>query len=143
MIVICPRCSAANRLDAGRAHDEPVCGKCGTALLDGKPIAIDDARFERFVTRNELPVVVDFWAAWCGPCRAMAPQFEQAASRLKGEAILAKVDSDASPQASSRFGIRSIPTLVLFRDGKEIKRQAGAVQAAQIVSWVQAASQPA
>ena len=137
MIVICPSCSAANRLDAARAHDEPVCGKCG------KPVAIDDARFERFVTRNELPVVVDFWAAWCGPCRAMAPQFEQAARQLKGEAILAKVDSDASPQASSRFGIRSIPTLVLFRDGKEIKRQAGAVQAAQIVSWVQSASQPA
>ena len=143
MIVICPSCSAANRLDAGRAHDEPVCGKCGNALLDGKPVALDDAGFERFVTRNELPVVVDFWAAWCGPCRAMAPQFEQAARQLKGEAILAKVDSDASPQASSRFGIRSIPTLVLFRDGKEIKRQAGAVQAAQIVSWVQAASQPA
>jgi thioredoxin len=89
------------------------------------------------------PVVVNFWAAWCGPCRAMAPQFEQAARRLKGEAILAKVDSDASPLASSRFGIRSIPTLVLFRNGKEIARQAGAVQAAQIVSWVQAADQPA
>ena len=80
-----------------------MCGKCGTALLDGKPVALDDARFERFVARNELPVVVDFWAAWCGPCRAMAPQFEQAARQLKGEAILAKVDSDASPQTSSRF----------------------------------------
>ena len=143
MIVICSSCSAANRLDAGRARDEPVCGKCGAALLDGKPVAIDDARFERFVTRNELPVVVDFWAAWCGPCRAMAPQFEEAARRLKGEAIFAKVDSDASPQASTRFAIRSIPTLVLFRNGKEVKRLAGAAQAAQIVSWIQAATQPA
>ena len=143
MIVVCPHCSTANRLDASRAHDEPVCGKCGTALLDGKPVALDDARFERFVARNELAVVVDFWATWCGPCLAMAPQFEQAARRLKGEAILAKVDSDANPQASSRLAIRSIPTLILFRNGKEVARQAGAVQAAQIVAWVQAASQPA
>ena len=143
MIVICPVCSTANRLDAGRTRDEPVCGKCGTALLDGTPVALDDARFERFIGRNELPVVVDFWAAWCGPCRAMAPQFEQAARQLKGEAILAKVDSDANPQTSSRFAIRSIPTLVLFRAGKEIRRQAGAVQASQIVSWVHSASQPA
>jgi thioredoxin 2 len=140
MIVVCPRCSAANRLDAVRARDEPVCGKCGSALLDGKPVAIDDARFDRFVTRNELPVVVDFWAAWCGPCRAMAPQFEEAARELRGEAILAKVDSDASPRTSSRFAIRSIPTLVLFRAGKEIKRQPGAVQAAQIVAWARQAA---
>ena len=140
MIVVCSRCSAANRLDAGRARDEPVCGKCGGALLDGKPAEIDDARFERFVTRNELPVVVDFWAAWCGPCLAMAPQFEAAARELKGEAIFAKVDSDANPQTSSRFGIRSIPTLVLFRDGKELKRQPGAVQAAQIVAWARQAA---
>ena len=136
MIVICPHCSAANRLDAGRTHDEPVCGKCSTALLDGKPVAIDDARFERFVSRNELPVVVDFWAAWCGPCRAMAPQFEQAAQRLKGEAILAKVDSDANPQASSRFAIRSIPTLIVFRKGREVARQSGALPLPQLIQWI-------
>ena len=140
MIVICPSCDTANRLDVGRARDEPVCGKCGTALLDGKPAAIDDSRFERFVSRNELPVVVDFWAAWCGPCRAMAPQFEQAARELQGDAVLVKVDSDASPAASARLGIRSIPTLVLFRNGKEVKRQSGAVQAAQIVAWVKGAA---
>ena len=140
MIVVCPNCNAANRLDAARSHDAPVCGKCGTALLEGKPVAIDDARFERFVARNELPVVVDFWAAWCGPCRAMAPQFEEAARQLQGEAVLAKVDSDASPAASSRLAIRSIPTLVLFRNGREVKRQSGALQAAQIVAWVKAAA---
>ncbi len=140
MIVVCPNCSAANRLAADRAHDEPVCGKCGTALLDGRPVAIDDARFDRFVGRSELPVVVDFWAAWCGPCRAMAPQFEQAARELKGDAVFAKVDSDVSPATSSRLAIRSIPTLVLFRGGKEVKRQSGAVQAAQIAAWVKAAA---
>lgn len=138
MIVVCPNCATANRLDAARARDEPVCGKCGKALLDGRPHAIDDAGFERFVARNEVPVVVDFWAAWCGPCRAMAPQFEQAARELQGDAVFAKVDSDASPAASSRLGIRSIPTLLLFRGGKEVKRQSGAVQAAQIVAWVKA-----
>ena len=136
MLVVCPHCNAANRVPSDRAGDDPVCGKCGAPLLDGKPVALDDAGFERFVSRHELPVVVDFWAAWCGPCRAMAPQFEQAARQLKGIAVLAKVDSDASPAVSSRLAIRSIPTLVLFRAGKEVKRQAGAVQAAQIVAWV-------
>ena len=139
MIVVCPKCAGANRLEAERAREDPVCGKCGAPLLDGTPVALDDAGFDRFVSRHELPVVVDFWAAWCGPCRAMAPQFEQAARQLKGTAVLAKVDSDASPAVSSRFAIRSIPTLVLFRGGKEIKRQAGAVQAAQIVAWVRGA----
>ena len=137
MIVVCPRCSAANRLDAGRTHDEPVCGKCGTALLDGKPIAIDDARFERFVTRNELPVVVDFWAAWCGPCRAMAPQFERAARELKGRARLVKVNTEEAAGLASRMGIRAIPTIALFRDGAEVKRVSGALDAGSLVRWAQ------
>jgi thioredoxin 2 len=136
MIVVCPSCAGANRLPPERAREDPVCGKCGAPLLGGAPVTLDDASFDRFVSRHELPVVVDFWAAWCGPCRAMAPQFEQAARQLKGAAVLAKVDSEASPTVSTRFAIRSIPTLVLLRGGKEVKRQAGAVQAAQIVAWI-------
>jgi len=139
MLVVCPHCNAANRVPAERADEDPVCGKCGTALLDGAPVVLDEARFDRFVGRSELPVVVDFWAAWCGPCRVMAPQFEQAARQLKGQAVFAKVDSDASPTLSARLAIRSIPTMVMFRNGAEVKRQSGALQAPHIVAWANAA----
>ena len=137
MLVVCPHCNAANRVPPERTGDDPVCGKCGAALLEGAPIALDESRFDRFVGRSELPVVVDFWATWCGPCRVMAPQFEQAARELKGKAIFAKVDSDANPALSSRYAIRSIPTMVMFRNGSEVKRQSGALQAAHIVAWAE------
>ncbi len=134
--IACPHCLAVNRVPADRLGDDPTCGRCHQALLDGRPAALDDRSLPAVTARTGLPVVVDFWAAWCGPCRQMAPQFESAAAQMKGRAFFAKVDSDASPQASAAHGIRSIPTMIAFVDGREVGRVSGAMGAAQIVQWV-------
>jgi thioredoxin 2 len=131
----CPSCGATNRVPTERLGQDPVCGRCGTALLSGQPLELTDANLDAFLKASELPVVLDFWAPWCGPCRQMAPQFQAAAVQLKGQVVFAKVNSDDNPQASARFGIRSIPTLVKWRGGQERARQAGALPAAQIVAW--------
>jgi thioredoxin 2 len=133
--VACSRCGAKNRIPDARLGDGPDCGQCGHALLDGRPIVLTDANFESVVAATELPVVVDFWAPWCGPCRSMAPQFEQAAQVLRGRALLVKVNSDDSPRAAARFGIRSIPTLVRLQRGREVQRCTGAMPAARIVAF--------
>ncbi len=132
--VACAHCGAVNRLPTQRLGDNPDCGRCHRPLLDGQPVELDDRRFDDFVRQTTLPVLVDFWAPWCGPCRQMAPQFEAAARQLKGRAVLVKVNSDDSPEASARFAIRSIPTLVRLQGGVEVRRQSGAVPAAQIVA---------
>ena len=130
----CPACGATNRLPAARVDEGPTCGRCGKALLQGQPLELTDGNFAAVVASTRLPVLVDFWAPWCGPCRAMAPAFEQAARQLAGRALLVKVNSDDNPGLSQRYGIRSIPTLVRLDGGRESQRQSGAVPAATIVA---------
>ena len=130
----CPHCHATNRLPASRIDDAPVCGKCGQPLLQGQPLDLADDNFDAVVRATKLPVVVDFWAAWCGPCQMMAPAFKQAAAQLKGHALLVKVDSDANPGLSARYGIRSIPALLRLQGGVETARQSGAAPVSTIIA---------
>ena len=135
-IVVCPNCHAANRVPAARLADSGTCGKCKAPLFAGQPVELDAANFDRHVGRSDIPVVVDFWAPWCGPCRSMAPAFAQAATQLEPEFRLAKVNTEDEQALATRFGIRSIPTLALFRNGREVARQAGAMDLASLVRWV-------
>jgi len=135
--VVCPHCDAVNRLPAARLAEKPVCGKCGQALFAGQPVDLNAGNFDRHIERSDLPVVVDFWAPWCGPCRTMAPTFARAAGELEPAVRLAKVDTEGEQQLAARFNIRSIPTLAIFRNGREIARQSGAVDAATLRRWVQ------
>ena len=133
--VPCPACLTANRVPTGRLGEDPKCGKCGAPLLAGAPAELDEASFADFVAKSELPVLADFWAPWCGPCRAMAPHFERAAGALKGRVQLVKVNTESAPRLAMQLRIRAIPTLVLYRGGEEVKRVSGALDAGELVRW--------
>ena len=135
MLIPCPHCNGLNRIPAERLGDQPTCGRCKQAVLLSKPFDLTQGDYASQI-KGDLPLLVDVWAEWCGPCKSFAPIFEQAAAELAGRCRLAKLDSEANQQLSGQLGIRSIPSLILFRDGKEVARQSGAFPLQQLLGWL-------
>ena len=134
--VVCPHCHAVNRLPADRLNGAGTCGKCHAPLFTGHPVELDESSFDQHITRSDLPIVVDFWAPWCAPCRSMAPSYAKAANQLEPHYRLVKVNTEQNQNLGARFNIRSIPTIAIFKNGREIARQAGAMDTGNIVRWV-------
>ena len=137
-IVVCPSCQSPNRIPTARLGDNPRCGQCKQPLFVGHPVVLTDQTFDRHLNRSEVPLVVDFWAAWCGPCKMMAPFFEQAAAELEPHVRLAKVNTDENPMLAQRYQINSIPTTAIFKGGGEVARQAGAMNLPQLLQFIRA-----
>src|SRR5262252_4903272 len=138
--VVCPHCGATNRIPSPRLAEAPKCGQCHRALFAGHPTELGSGNFRKFIGHNDVAVVVDFWAPWCGPCQVMAPEYAAAAAELEPRARLAKLNTDAEPGLAGEFGIRGIPTLICFKAGREVARRSGAMGRADIVRWVSASS---
>ena len=138
--IVCPHCNAVNRVPRQRLGDGGTCGRCKQALFAGKPMELNAANFDAHTGQSDVPVVVDFWAPWCGPCRSMAPQFEKAASDLEPGFRLAKLNTEDEQALAARFNIRSIPTIAIFRHGREVARQSGAMDSASLARWVRQAA---
>ena len=135
-IVVCPGCQAVNRIPSARLGDGPKCGKCKQPLFTGHPVELTDQSFDKHLNRSDLPLVVDFWAPWCGPCKMMAPFFEKAAAEMEPRVRFAKVNTDENPRLAQRYGISSIPTTAVFKAGQELARQPGAMNLGQINQFI-------
>ncbi len=135
--IVCPHCASVNRVPAERFKDQPKCGACHKPLFIAEPLILNEANFQRHIANSDLPIVVDFWAPWCGPCKMMAPVFTQAAAQFDTRLRLAKVNTEEVPALASRYAIRSIPTLVVFKNGQEVDRLSGALPPPQLTAWLQ------